>query len=300
LISLAADCPDGTWVQHLGEKKLIDPSGFVTDACTGDPIQGVRVTLQRLVGGTWVNADPNEQAPGGGPIMDPQTNPLFTDEVGHYAWDVIAGTWRVSVDMAGYVAQVSREVVIPPPVTDLDLQLQPVAGCPEEGAGLTVCPGPGQWAIAAFTGNDDTATQAVLDTCSGIALGWALEDVSQVWTGYDVSAPPVLNTLLSVDHLLGLVVLGGDTAVAANPALTVDQVNDITICPEPGDWAVTVWMGADNTAIEQAFAACPSIELAWSLEPSSADWAGWLAGGLPGLNELTELDHLQAILVLGG
>ena len=58
--------------------------------------------------------------------MSPLQNPQATDSVGHYQWDVIEGSWRVTVSALGYVTQTSRIVVIPPPVTDLNVELQPV------------------------------------------------------------------------------------------------------------------------------------------------------------------------------
>jgi hypothetical protein len=60
-----------------------------------------------------------------------RTNSDQTDAVGHFGWDVIAGFYKVRVERAGCVAADDHEqtfvetpaMVIPPPVTDLDLRL---------------------------------------------------------------------------------------------------------------------------------------------------------------------------------
>jgi hypothetical protein len=123
---LVAYCPDRQ-IQDLGTVTLHDPSGYITDSVTKQPIVGARVVLQRLVDGNWIDADPATRI-NGSPIMSPEVNPLLTDETGHYAWDVAAGSWRVIVSATGYITQTSRVVVIPPPVTDLHLALVPTGG----------------------------------------------------------------------------------------------------------------------------------------------------------------------------
>jgi hypothetical protein len=55
----------------------------------------------------------------------------LTDAEGHFGWDVIAGFYKVRAEKAGCVAPnnpdqpyVESEIlVVPPPVTDLDLRL---------------------------------------------------------------------------------------------------------------------------------------------------------------------------------
>jgi len=97
--------------------------------------------------------------PTGDAIMSPanRTNPDTTDAEGHFGWDVVAGFYKVRAEKAGCVAPfdasqayVETEVlVIPPPVTDLDLRLDcgsgptitASAGGPysvDEGASVTV------------------------------------------------------------------------------------------------------------------------------------------------------------------
>ncbi|MEX2392241.1 MAG: carboxypeptidase regulatory-like domain-containing protein [Dehalococcoidia bacterium] len=119
-------CPDdGTVIVPVGQVILIDPSGFITDAVTGDPIEGATVVLQRFDAGVWHNADTTERV-GGFATFQPLVNPLLTNSEGHYAWDVAAGKYRVVVTAPGYIGQTSPEVDIPPPVFDLNLALQPI------------------------------------------------------------------------------------------------------------------------------------------------------------------------------
>ncbi len=131
---------------------LIDPSGFITDAETGEPIVNAKVTLYKL--DNWTTKEsaadirPNTchtletrgditwnkmvAAPEVGrpanPAADPQeidptVNPFYTDSTGYYSWDVSEGCWYIVVEADGYETRVSPAVGIPPEVTDLDLTM---------------------------------------------------------------------------------------------------------------------------------------------------------------------------------
>lgn len=104
---------------------FIDPSGIVTDAVTGEPIEGAIVTLQKCqsISGSCSTALQGEYIP--------DENPLLTTASGGYGWDVIPGFYRVHVEKTGYQSTDSDIVEIPPPVLDLDVQLQPIQG-PQE------------------------------------------------------------------------------------------------------------------------------------------------------------------------
>ncbi|MCP4362701.1 MAG: hypothetical protein GY796_32250 [Chloroflexi bacterium] len=139
-----------------GEPLFFDPSGNVTDAQTGAPIQGATVTLYRVtsawpdtrtttrdcrtietrpggITGTWDSLPP--AAPNLGLVedplfipaaIDPTINPQMTDEAGHYGWDVVRGCWYVKVEAEGYLTQYTPVVGVPPEVTDLHVALEPV------------------------------------------------------------------------------------------------------------------------------------------------------------------------------
>ena len=113
-----------TYIGEVGCIDLIDPSGYVTDNATGEPVEGATVTLYRLNPDT-ISYEMMDPAIGDNSmLMDPDINPQYTDSDGHYAWDVAPGTYYVSVEKDGYAdVEQSRVVVVPPPVTDLDIEL---------------------------------------------------------------------------------------------------------------------------------------------------------------------------------
>jgi len=141
----------------IGQVQLYDPSGQITDAVTGDPVSGATVTLFKVQGwsakaapgdGTPNTCQSNASKAAGDPWDDPLTaemeavdiqadpasgeidpaaNPLVTDVNGRYAWNVAAGCWYVVVSRAGYQTLTSPVVGVPPEVTDLDLELTPLA-----------------------------------------------------------------------------------------------------------------------------------------------------------------------------
>jgi len=137
-LSLSIACPSGTIVIPIGPVTLIDPSGFITDSETDEPIVGATVTLQRLDGEGWADVNPFETQDGG-PVIDPQVNPQLSDGEGHYGWLVAPGDYRVVVDAEGYNSQTSPEVTIPPPVFDLNLALVPVGAEPVNVLGDADC-----------------------------------------------------------------------------------------------------------------------------------------------------------------
>ncbi len=151
--SISYDCGSTTVDEVVGHG-LIDPSGYITDAVTGDPIVGATVQLFTIDDWTpkvgpsdtspntchTLDSRPsewNEMPPApqigrlGNPLaapqeIDPVQNPLLTNDVGHYAWDVAAGCWYIVVTADGYITRVSPVVGVPPEVTDLDLTMQPI------------------------------------------------------------------------------------------------------------------------------------------------------------------------------
>ena len=110
---------------------LIDPSGFIFNEEKGEDwkLPGATVVLQYFdpLLETWVNMS-EEAYPG---RMSPITNPQTTGGDGRYAWDAAEGTYRVVVSRPGFETTTSREVVIPPPVTDLDVALNQLTTKPE-------------------------------------------------------------------------------------------------------------------------------------------------------------------------
>jgi hypothetical protein len=85
--------------------------------------------LSKPAGTAWNQPAPTHLGvvadPASGTIS-PTINPQQTNTVGRYGWDVAAGCWYVVVSKAGYHTLTSSVVGVPPAVTDLDLELQPV------------------------------------------------------------------------------------------------------------------------------------------------------------------------------
>ena len=117
--------------QQIEFNLYIDPSGWVKTP-KGAPVVGATVTLLKQGAGGAFEAVPNGSA-----IMSPsnRVTPDKTDIDGHFGWDVLAGRYKVTVTKAGCTAPgskatvvASREMDIPPPVTDLDLRLD----CPDK------------------------------------------------------------------------------------------------------------------------------------------------------------------------
>ena len=132
----------------IGGVTLIDPQGVVFDIdrfttrlaelgsspdcletvaeCAADKssarqfaaIDGAEVTLERLVDGQFV------KVLSGDPGISPNVNPQVTAASGIYQWDVAAGTYRVRVQKAGFIAATTESVLIPPPVLDLHVGLK--------------------------------------------------------------------------------------------------------------------------------------------------------------------------------
>jgi hypothetical protein len=174
-------------------------------------------------------------------------------------------------------------------------------GAEEDGA-LTVCPGPGKWAISVWTGDDGTAAEDALATCADIRVAYSLDPDSQVFLRNFGAQRPELNTLLTVDNLQGLFVLGGPDAVAGSAAepLLATQNEGLVPCPWPNKWAISVWTGDDDTAAEDALATCAGARAGYWLNPDSQLFLHNFGAQRPELNTLLTVDGLQGLLVLGG
>lgn len=152
-LDVIVTCNDGTSTSTVGYITLHDPSGFITNVRTGDPVVGATVTLYHVPGwlprtgptdtrpetcesnnskdpsAPWSQLAPTEL----GVVANPEVTPIsplisyqHTNSVGHYGWDVAEGCWYVTVKAEGYASLVSPVVGVPPEVTDLDLALTPI------------------------------------------------------------------------------------------------------------------------------------------------------------------------------
>lgn len=106
---------------------LVDPSGYVYACVESNRISGAKVTTY------WIPYDEDDEAFWDNPdesksrIWDAdeysQVNPLFTDDNGDYAWDVPEGWWKVVVEKEGYETYTSEWLPVPPPQTEVNVNL---------------------------------------------------------------------------------------------------------------------------------------------------------------------------------
>lgn len=104
----------------------IDPSGTVVDT-DGNPVEGASVQLWAAP--SWDGSF--TLVPDGDVVMSPanRRNPVTTDQSGIFAWDVLAGYYRVTATKAGCRSVVgggaadSGALVIPPPALGIELVL---------------------------------------------------------------------------------------------------------------------------------------------------------------------------------
>ena len=100
-------------------KFVIDPSGFVINDVSKNPITGAITTIYyRGENGEEVLWDAGEYS---------QFNPLFTTVNGEYAWDVPEGFWKVKVSKEGYESAESDWLPVPPPQTEVHFNLKPLS-----------------------------------------------------------------------------------------------------------------------------------------------------------------------------
>jgi hypothetical protein len=81
---------------------------------------------------------------------------------------------------------------------------------------------------------------------------------------------------------------------------TAPPAGTIVGCPAAGRWSLAVWSGADETPTIDALATCNGVpvEAAYWLDPQSQGWMRYL-NGQPKLSNLTTLDNLQSVVLLG-
>ena len=113
---------------------VVDPSGYVYDQETNERLEGVKTTAYYIpepANATeefWKNT-PAANTYGelwNGAEYD-QSNPLYTNADGKYAWNVPTGWWRVKYEKEGYETAWSDWMTVPPERTEVNIGLKPLA-----------------------------------------------------------------------------------------------------------------------------------------------------------------------------
>lgn len=102
---------------------ILDPSGYVYEAVSSNRLKGVIATayyreeVEDMYGNKTLQAkkwDAEEYA---------QQNPLFTDALGMYQWDVPQGEWQVKFEKSGYETTYSDWLPVPPPQLEVNVPM---------------------------------------------------------------------------------------------------------------------------------------------------------------------------------
>ncbi len=128
-------------------KWVLDPSGYVYEGVTDNRLEGVTATIFYVeLEEMPIKADGSPDAESLDPSLvklweaseyNDQKNPLLTDANGMYAWDVPTGYWQVKYEKEGYEPTYSDWLPVPPPQTDVNVELVSTAAPKVESASLT-------------------------------------------------------------------------------------------------------------------------------------------------------------------
>ncbi len=102
---------------------IIDPSGYVYEAVPSNRLPGVTTTVYEQV----TEVDIFDQVTTYAKFWDAekyaQQNPLTTNELGRYAWDVPTGNWQVKYELEGYETTYSEWLPVPPPQLEVNIPM---------------------------------------------------------------------------------------------------------------------------------------------------------------------------------
>ncbi len=101
----------------------IDPSGYVYEGVSSNRLQGVTATAYYKETVEDMYGDLHENIVLWNAEEYAQENPLFTDEMGMYRWDVPQGLWRVKFEKDGYQTTYSEWLPVPPPQLDVNIPM---------------------------------------------------------------------------------------------------------------------------------------------------------------------------------
>ena len=130
---LDANCPTYGNKFHIGStfdakpKFTIDPSGYVYEGVTSNRLLGVKATAYYIPYDETDESFWDEPKTENAIIWDAseydQQNPVYTDIIGEYAWDVPEGWWCVKYELDGYKTTYSDWLPVPPPQLDVNVEM---------------------------------------------------------------------------------------------------------------------------------------------------------------------------------
>lgn len=104
-------------------KPILDPSGYVYEAVASNRLQGVTASCYTQQEVEDIYGDVNREVVLWDAVPYGQQNPLVTDEMGKYAWDVPTGMWQVKFEKDGYQTNYSEWLPVPPPQLEVNIPL---------------------------------------------------------------------------------------------------------------------------------------------------------------------------------
>ena len=105
------------------ETGIIDPSGYIYEAVASNRVTDATVTLYEKVTSQDIYGEDVTTIQFWDAEPYKQNNPLQSDYMGQYMWDVPGGLWQVKCEKEGYEAAYSEWLEIPPPQFDVNLGL---------------------------------------------------------------------------------------------------------------------------------------------------------------------------------
>lgn len=131
------------------------------------------------------------------------------------------------------------------------------------------CPLSNRWAIATWTGPDNTPADTALATCGQAAMvsAYWLNPETQGWLRY-VAGRPDITTLAELDNSQGILTLGSATAPAT---LIVAPVATPTPIPEVTEPIIFTGSGWKDT--EDFHISSNQFTISWAVESNSPDYA---------------------------
>ncbi len=188
---------DGTYTRWI-----IDPSGYVYDVLTGEPLPGVTVTAYCIL---WDEEDPNfwSNKPADseyGEVWDAeeysQNNPLLTDAEGAYAWEVPQGWWRIQFSARGYETMWSDWMPVPPPQENVNMGMIAISQ---------------DYAVEYVSGTETSATVSLTNS-----------------TATDSSVSFMLAAFSDDGKMVAIETMNGDVAPSESVDLTVSYGDNVT------------------------------------------------------------------------